>query len=249
MNVSVILLAGGIGSRMGSSIPKPFLLLQGQPIVFYSLEVLFELPQVIEVIVVCPPAHYPLFDSFPVRFALPGPQRQDSVYNGLQQISQQAEWVAIHDAARPFITAQVVSQLFQEGGLVGAAALGIPVTSTLKEVQRNSQVFCSLDRSKIWEIQTPQLIRKDILKAGFAYAHAHSSQVTDDVSLAELIGHPVHVVKGTSHNIKITTPEDWVFAEWLVKNFRCASPMMEQTTVVGKSNLIAFPSKGSLSMP
>lgn len=244
MKISVILLAGGTGSRMGSAIPKQFLPLQGVPVALHSLQVLLQLKEVIETIVVCLPEFRHHFAPFSVRFALPGAQRQDSVYNGLQHVSAHSDWVAVHDAARPFITPALVQKLFYEGKNVGAASLAMPVKNTLKEVQTDQKVARTLDRSRVWEIQTPQLLKKEILEAGFAYAHAHQTAVTDDVSLAELIGHPVHLVPGCYQNIKITTPEDWIFAEWLmVKNSGCASPMMEPATAAGKSSPIASPSK------
>jgi 2-C-methyl-D-erythritol 4-phosphate cytidylyltransferase len=213
MKISAILVAGGSGSRMGTNIPKQFRQLEGKAVVLYSLEVLLQIPQVEEIIVVCPTQFHTLFDNYPVKFALPGLQRQDSVYSGLLHVSDTFEWVTIHDAARPFITKEMVQKLFDAGKNYGASSLAMPVKNTLKEVQPNQNVIRTLDRSKVWEIQTPQLLKKEILQAGFAYAHKHQIAVTDDVSLAELIGHPVHLVASSYQNIKITTPEDWFFAE------------------------------------
>lgn len=242
MKISMILLAGGIGSRMGSEIPKQFLPLHDKPVALHSLHVMLQLSQVVEIIVVCPPTYHSLFSGLPVRFALPGQQRQDSVYNGLQHVSPHTDWVAIHDAARPFITTHLVQKLFDEGQGVGAASLAVPAKNTLKEAQKDQKVARTLDRSLVWEIQTPQLLKKDVLHAGFAYAHAHQTTVTDDVSLAEIIGHPVHLTLGCYQNIKLTTPEDWVFAEWLMhKNTACASPTMERAIAAGKSSQIASP--------
>ena len=218
MKIGAILLAGGTGSRMGSSIPKQFWLLQGKPVALYSLEVLISLTQVVEIVVVCSLEYRSLFSNYPVRFALPGEQRQDSVYNGLCQVSDAIQWVAVHDAARPFITPSMVQNLFDQGKDVGAASLAMPAKNTLKEVQSGNQVSCTLNRSQIWEVQTPQLLKKEILEAGFAHAHTHKTLVTDDVSLAELMGHPVQLVQGSYQNIKITTPEDWAFAEWYTTN-------------------------------
>lgn len=214
MQLAAILLAGGTGARMGQSIPKQFLPLQGKPIAHYSLDILLQFPQILEVIVVCAPEYRPLFSAYPVAFALPGEERQDSVYNGLQGVSKDIDWVIVHDAARPFITAAMIHNLLDTGKEVGAASLAVPAKNTLKEVHSGHLVSRTLNRSQIWEIQTPQLLKKEILEAGFAYAHAHSQAVTDDVSLAELTGHPVHLVPGNYLNIKITTPEDWAFAEW-----------------------------------
>lgn len=215
MKTSVILLAGGKGVRMGGPLPKQFLPLQQKAIALHSLEVLLQLEEVEEVIVVCDPDYHHFFSGLPVQFALPGELRQDSLYNGLRCVHPQAQWVCTHDAARPFITQNMVKMLFAAGKQVGAASLATPSKNTLKEACMEAHVKRTLDRSQIWEIQTPQLIKKEILEAGFAYARKHALQVTDDVSLAELIGHPVKLVVGSYQNIKITTPEDLEFAEWI----------------------------------
>lgn len=244
MKISAILLAGGRGERMGRPIPKQFLPLSNKAIALHSLEVLQQLKEIGEIIVVCAPEYRHFFDSHAVKFALPGEQRQDSVYNGLQMISSEAEWVCTHDSARPFITLQMVKTLFQAAATVGAASLAMPVKNTLKATTPLHQVASTLDRSLIWEIQTPQVIKKEALLAGFAYARARALAVTDDVSLAELIGQPVQLVSGGYQNIKITTPEDLSFAEWWTqKNIECASPTMEQAIAAGKSSPMASPSK------
>jgi 2-C-methyl-D-erythritol 4-phosphate cytidylyltransferase len=201
---------------MLSATPKQFLLLQNKPIALHSLEIFSQLEEAKEIIVVCDPAYHSLFEGFSITFAQPGPQRQDSVFNGLQMTSIEADWICIHDAARPFIDRERIKLLLQEGRETGAASLATPVKNTLKEIdQRGAVVKRTLDRASIWEIQTPQLLRKDILQAGFVYARAHDLSVTDDVSLAELVGHPVKLILGDYQNIKITTPEDLAFAKWL----------------------------------
>ncbi len=218
MMLSVILVAGGRGSRMQKPIPKQFLPLKGKAVALHSLEVLQGCPEVSEVVVVCAPEYRSLFADYNVRFALPGVERQDSVFNGLAEVEAGAEWVMVHDSARPFISSQLIQSLLEAGKKSGAAALAMPVKNTLKEIDSDAQVRQTIDRSRIWEIQTPQLLRKKVLEEGFAYARMHQAHVTDDVSLAELIGHPVQLVLGSYQNIKITTAEDWAFAEWLVQN-------------------------------
>lgn len=216
MLVSAILLAGGKGERMGSSTPKQFLPLQNKAIALHSLEVLLELEEIEEIVVVCALEHRHFFANMPVKFALPGNQRQESVYNGLQMVQPEAQWICTHDSARPFINSQMVRTLFKASEHIGAASLAMPVKNTLKESTGDHKVARTLDRASIWEIQTPQLIKKKILDAGFTYAHAQSLSVTDDVSLAELVGESVKLIQGNYQNIKITTPEDLAFAEWLM---------------------------------
>jgi 2-C-methyl-D-erythritol 4-phosphate cytidylyltransferase len=215
MQVSAILLAGGIGGRMGMPTPKQFLTLQGKPIALHSLLALQQLKEIQEIIVVCAPEYRHLFAGCEVTFAPPGAQRQDSVYNGLK--IARSEWICTHDSARPFIGPDLVRALFSEGKHVTASSLAMPVKNTLKEITSLQEVVRTLDRSVIWEIQTPQLVKREVLEAGFAYAKQHALSVTDDISLAELVGHPPKLVRGCYKNIKITTPEDLLFAEWLIQ--------------------------------
>ncbi len=217
MKTSVILLAGGKGLRMGRPDPKQFIFLNNKPLCHYSLELFLKLEEVAEIIVVCSPEYRHFFSLYPVVFAPPGNERVDSVYNGLQMVSKHIEWVTIHDSVRPFLTENLVKKLLEVGRSTGAAALALPAKNTLKHVCEKQFVKQTVDRSVIWEIQTPQLLRKEILETGFLHEGQHGLHVTDDVSLAELIGHPVKLILGCYKNIKITTPEDLDFATWLMQ--------------------------------
>lgn len=220
MIVSAILLAGGIGSRMQSDKPKQYLELANKPLALHSFDVLNTMPQVHEIIVVCEPEYRNLFKTTkPIKFALPGKRRQDSVYNGFQQIAQNSNLVCIHDSARPFITKQIVENALNTAMQHGAVAVGVPLKFTIKETEPNQTVISTPDRSRFWEVQTPQVILPDLLRCGFAFAQEHNLTVTDDVSLVELIKHPLKMVEGSHHNIKITTPDDLQFAEWLLRKY------------------------------
>lgn len=211
--VSVILLAGGKGLRMGTATPKQYLLLDSKPIALHSLEVFFASPSISEVVVVCDPSFHSIFSAYPVKFALPGERRQDSVCNGFRAISPTSFWICIHDAARPFITSPMIEQLFQEGKKFGSATLGIPLKFTVKQAKEDLFVEKTLSRDCIWEIQTPQFLHREVLEKGIAFAAEKQLTVTDDVSFAELIGHPTKLVEGSPINLKITTPEDLAIAE------------------------------------
>ncbi len=213
MSVSVILLAGGRGSRMKSTLPKQYHELNGKPIAHYSLDTFLSMDDVHEVIVVCDPTYHNYFSRYPVKFALPGERRQDSLYNGLQLAS--CPWVCSHDAARPFITSPMLERLFKAGKNVGAATLGMPMKWTVKRSTHDGHVDQTLERDLLWEAQTPQLISKDVLHKGFNHAIEHNLTVTDDVALAELVKHRVKLVEGAYHNLKITTPEDLSIAQQL----------------------------------
>lgn len=220
-DVVVILVAGGVGSRMKASIPKQFLTLKHKPVVKYSFDLFMTLPDVAEIVVVCAPDYRHLFEphhnEVQLTFALPGERRQDSVNNGLQAIKSTASLVCVHDSARPCITIPLVKRVIEAARLHGASAAGMPVKFTIKEVNGQHFVANTPDRSFIWEIQTPQIIRKQWLQEGFAHALKHNLTVTDDVSLIELLKKPVKLVEGCYTNLKITTPEDLIFAEQLIR--------------------------------
>jgi 2-C-methyl-D-erythritol 4-phosphate cytidylyltransferase len=209
---TVILLAGGIGSRMGSPLPKQFLLLNKKPIALHSFELFANHPLVKEIVVVCEP-EYQHFFSGPVKFAIPGPRRQDSVYSGLLKSTQ--EIVLTHDSARPFLESKYLSPLLEAVRRSGAAALGAPVTSTIKQCLPNKLVEKTLDRSALWEIQTPQGMHRDLFFQTFEYVQKYNLDVTDELSMVEAIGHPSEIVPCTPRNFKITTPFDLAVAETL----------------------------------
>jgi len=151
-----------------------------------------------------------------------GKRRQDSVLNGLRALDTGADLVLIHDAVRPFIEKNTISSVIKAAKKSGAAIVGIPVKATIKKVTRNrSQVSRNfvvkktIDRSNLWEIQTPQVFNKELLLK--AYKKSGNIDVTDDAMLIEKLGKKVSVVLGSYNNIKITTPEDLILAEVFLK--------------------------------
>lgn len=210
--IGVILAAGGIGTRMKTTTPKQFLLLKGKPIAQHSLELFDSMPEVAEIVIVCTPEHRQQFSAKTCRakvtFAEPGARRQDSVYNGLQAMTLEHAFVCVHDAARPYITRTLVDRVIAEAKKHGAAVAAMPVKFTIKQADAQGMVVDTPDRSSLWEIQTPQIIRFALLKAGFDHAHQEGLTVTDDASLVEQLGVKVKLVEGCYSNIKITTPED-----------------------------------------
>ncbi len=207
-NVSIIFLAGGQGLRIGGNTPKQYLSIKGKPLFKYSLDILKDFG---EVVVVADQAYQ---SHFPYVLAEPGKRRQDSVYNGFQKCTH--DWILIHDAARPFIKKEQIENLIEEGMKVGAATLAHPVASTIKQTNSEGFVLQTLDRSHLWDIQTPQLLRRDLLQRGFEKALQDHLTVTDDVALAELIHHPVKLVKSSPLNFKITSKDDLKLAEALL---------------------------------
>jgi 2-C-methyl-D-erythritol 4-phosphate cytidylyltransferase len=235
MYVSAIIVAAGKSKRLGGKVSKAVLKLNSKPIIAYSLDVLNEHHKVNEIIVVGNRANTKSLRDIIKRnkirkvrnIILGGAERQDSVYNGLRAISPKADFILIHDAARPFITKGLVSLVIEEAQRSKAAIVGVPVKSTIKEVRSQRPksktgliVQRTLDRSNLWEIQTPQVFsRKIILKA---YKDFGRLKATDDAMLVEKAGKKVKMVLGAHQNIKITTPEDLIIAKGIAKLWKPA---------------------------
>lgn len=215
--ISMIFAAGGIGSRMESPVPKQFLPLGGKTIALHSFELFSGMEAIDEIVVVCAPQFQSQFYTTkkPVCFASPGTRRQDSIYNGLKAANPKAKILCTHDVARPFIDQETVSRLLEKALEIGAATLAAPVVYTIKQSCANGHVKQTLDRSNLWEIQTPQAMRRDLFERGFSLVAELKSTVTDDVSLAELLAEPVAIVPSKRSNLKITTPTDLAIAKVL----------------------------------
>lgn len=224
-SVATILLAGGSGTRLGGALPKQFIPLMGRPIALYSFDLMLNHPSVAEVIVVCLDEYRSLFldqaakRDKQVRFALPGVQRQDSVVNGFKMVSEDISYVCVHDSARPFIDNEALDKVIEAARCYGAAALGVPLKSTIKERDESFFVLNTPKRAHFWEVQTPQVVAFEILSKGLKLLCDKQITVTDDVSIAELQGLPVKLVMGDYSNIKITTQEDMLFAQQLAEKF------------------------------
>lgn len=209
---SVILLAGGVGKRLGSSIPKQYLDLNQKPIALYSFEIFQNSPLIQEIVVVCEPEYEPLFPPNTL-FARPGYRRQDSVYQGL--LKTKGELVLAHDSARPFIQSAYLAPLIDAAKRTGAAALAVQVTSTIKQCGSDRIAIRTLDRSTLWEMQTPQAVQRALFFEAFEYVNAKNLEVTDELSMIEALGKPTEIVPSCPSNFKITTPFDLKVAETL----------------------------------
>jgi len=146
------------------------------------------------------------------KVAAGGTERCASVRAGLAEVSPAAELVLVHDGARPFVTPELVARTLAAAAAHGAAVAALPSTDTLKEVAEDWSVTATLDRSHIWQVQTPQAFRRELLVRAHAAAEP-GAPATDDAALVERLGHPVKVVLGDANNRKITRPEDLVWAE------------------------------------
>lgn len=228
IHCSAIVLAAGSGVRFNSSTPKPLVKINSKPIIVYSLETLSKNPYIKDIIVVVNPKNKKQITGIIKQFAAPkaikivlgGKRRQDSVRNGLKALGCNCNLVLIHDAARPFIKSGDLSAVIKAAKNKGAAILGVPVKATIKKAFIRAQaagllyravVAKTLNRENLWEIQTPQVFRKDLILE--AYKKFGRSPATDDAMLVEKLGKKVILVCGCYTNIKITTPEDIIIAK------------------------------------
>jgi len=222
----VILAAAGQSSRFQDAhYKKPFAPLAGRPVWMHSAEKFLERDDVKQVVIVVSPDDREAFlEKFSanlafmgITFAEGGAQRADSVRNGLKKLLPEIDMVAIHDAARPCVAAAWIDAVFEAGGRTGAAILAIPVVGTLKRVGADSIIAETVDRTGLWEAQTPQVFSREVLTRAFAHTAAHDSQPTDEAQLVESIGQKVTVVRGSAINLKITSSEDLRLAEQALK--------------------------------
>ncbi|MCX5708875.1 MAG: 2-C-methyl-D-erythritol 4-phosphate cytidylyltransferase [Candidatus Omnitrophica bacterium] len=235
MRVTAILLAAGKGKRFKSGVAKPLVKLGKSQIIDYSLKVLERHPKVTEIILVVNSGNIKPIATLVKKsgckkvreLVLGGARRQDSVFNALNKVSPQSQLVLIHDSARPFVKLLEISVLITRAAKTGAAILGVPVKATIKQVTRsqghkvtgNFTVERTLDRDCLWEIQTPQVFRKNLLFK--AYRKFKDVDVTDDAAMVEKLKKRVDLIKGSYDNIKITTPEDLIIAEAIIKARAC----------------------------
>jgi 2-C-methyl-D-erythritol 4-phosphate cytidylyltransferase/2-C-methyl-D-erythritol 2,4-cyclodiphosphate synthase len=225
MHVAAIIAAGGRGLRMGRALPKQYLNVGGQTILERSLAAFDRHQQVQELIVVVPPEALDSAEfvkpetSKPVRFVAGGPRRQDSVANGVDALSAEAQVVLVHDAARPMVSAELISRTIAAAASAGAAIAAVPIHDTVKQVTLEGGVGFiekTLPRETLFLAQTPQGFRRDVLDAVVAMGR-EAADATDEASLAERAGYRVQVVPGDVDNLKITTEADLARAEGIVK--------------------------------
>jgi 2-C-methyl-D-erythritol 4-phosphate cytidylyltransferase len=211
---------------MGNGTKKQFLLLGGKPILAHTLRCFEEAPEVSEIIPIVPVDEMEncleqCVESQSLRKVkrvVPGgSQRQDSVYNGLKAVEPDTDFVMVHDGVRPFVSEECIRQLLTALKDYDGAILAVPAKDTIKEVSADCVVCKTLDRRRCYQVQTPQAFRFDVLKDAFARAYADGFYGTDESSLVERCGGSVKVVVGSYANIKITTPEDMVLAEALLR--------------------------------
>ncbi|MDI3258088.1 MAG: 2-C-methyl-D-erythritol 4-phosphate cytidylyltransferase [Kyrpidia sp.] len=222
MNITAIIVAAGRGRRMAAAVKKQFLLLGNKPVLIHAVERLSRIPAVRRIIVVAADEDIPLTRKLldehrittPTAITAGGRERQDSVYRGILA-AEGSPWILVHDGARPLVQPSDVQRLIDEVRSTRAAILATPVRDTVKWVE-DGRAEKTLPREKLWLSQTPQAFSGDLLRAAHERARADHWSATDDASLVERLGIPVHIVPGSPFNLKITTPEDLTLAEALL---------------------------------
>jgi 2-C-methyl-D-erythritol 4-phosphate cytidylyltransferase len=226
--ITAILPAAGLGTRMGAETPKQFLELDGVPIAILSLRRIASCPLVTQIIVATRPDVVEKLESRirqenfnqPVRVIKGADSRQGSVAEALKLVPNDVELVLVHDAVRPFVSPEHVTRVIEEARRCKAAIVGIPAMDTVKEVKRASLpedvalITNTVPRERIVLAQTPQVFDTRLLKEAFARAEADGVNASDEAGLVERLGHDVHVVHGSERNIKITKPADMELARF-----------------------------------
>ena len=223
--ISAIIVAAGKGTRMGANVDKLWLEVAGRPVIAHTWKKWNDAAGVDEIILVVRDGMQPHFAELaqqyqfqkPYRLVPGGAERQDSVWNGLAALSPSAEIVAIQDAARPCTSAELIADTLQAARETGAAVAAQPVADTIKETADGKIISRTVDRSKLWAVQTPQTFRVEVIRRAIAAARAQNLQLTDDTAACELIGQPVRLVKGTAPNPKVTVPADLPFIASLLR--------------------------------
>lgn len=225
---ALIIPAAGAGNRMGKKLPKPYLDIAGKTILGHTIERFTGLAGLKQLVIATSEPRISqtkeilhgvetLLEGVDVKIVEGGEERQHSISNALPEIDDDVELVAIHDAVRPFVDHKDIVHCLDKAWETGAAILGIPVQDTIKKVDDNMYIRETPDRKILWQAQTPQIFKKEIITEAFKFARDTDYSGTDDASMVEHLGKPVSIVKGSPENFKITYPFDLELARLLLK--------------------------------
>lgn len=222
--ISAIIVAAGKSRRMGTEADKLFLNIAGRPLVAQTWGRFDAAPFIDEIIVVVGEGRQNEFTALagtcrfnkPFQIVIGGKERQDSVWNGLQHLSKDAEIVAIQDAARPCTSLALIKATIDAAREDGASVAAQPVTDTIKQTEDGKFIALHLTRSSLWAVQTPQTFRVEIIRRALAKVREQGLQVTDDTAACELIGQHVRLVLSAEPNPKVTVPDDVPYVELLL---------------------------------
>ncbi len=224
--ITALIPAAGMGRRMGQKVAKQFLPLGDRPMLAHTLLALQRASEIDEIIPIlskedmelCLRDIIELYHITKVRtLVVGGKERQDSVMNGLEKIDRDASVVLVHDGVRPFVTPEMIREIVELARKGASVVVGVPLKDTIKEVDDKGLVRNTLERSRLWAIQTPQTFPLKVLRHAYEESYKHRIFGTDDAMLVERAGNNVRVIMGSYENIKITTPEDLILAEEILK--------------------------------
>jgi 2-C-methyl-D-erythritol 4-phosphate cytidylyltransferase len=227
MKKTAIIVAGGTGARMGTQLPKQFLLLAGKPVLWYTLQRFLESFSDVEIVLVLPEAHWELgnqlleayFPSKAMRMVVGGSTRFESVRNGLQTV-EPGGIVFVHDGVRCLLSPLLIQRCYQQALEYGSAIPAVVATDSIRVV--SGSVNQVADRNQIRLIQTPQTFRTDLLQE--AFGKATHNQYTDEATVVEAMGMPVYLLDGEYENIKITRPTDLLLAAAIIQQSSSLDP-------------------------
>lgn len=220
-----IIPAAGMGRRMNTAINKQYLTLNGKPILAHTLDVFERCSLIREIILVINEKEFDLcqeqiLDPYhyqKIQLVKGGLTRQESVYQGLQACPADTDLVMVHDGARPLLTESIIKASIDQTIEYQATVVGVPAKNTIKVIDDHGLVKHTPNRASLIEIQTPQTFSLSLLREAHEEARKQGIEGTDDAFLVEALDHPVKIVIGDYVNIKITTPEDLVIAESIIK--------------------------------
>lgn len=227
--ISVLIPAAGQGKRMETSVKKPYLILSDKPVLSHTID-RFEQNSVIDEIIVIvdesdlTACHEDVISPFRFRkvreLVAGGETRQVSVFNGIQALSSDVDYVVIHDGVRPFIDDEIIFRCIEATVECGASVAAVPVKDTIKVANKDLLIDHTPKRDLLWRVQTPQVFRYSLLLEAHDMAIKDGISASDDATLVEELGHPVKLVMGSYKNVKLTTPEDLLLAETLLNEER-----------------------------
>lgn len=230
MKATAIIVAAGEGLRIGGKISKPYLPLCGRAMVLRTLDRFFAARSIEQVVLVVAAGELPRCEEILKRDSLlarrpwvlqrGGATRQQSVKAGLEMPGDDADIVVIHDGARPFVSPRLIDRCVASANQTGAVVVGLPARNTIKVVSNDHRVLSTPDRKALWEIQTPQAFRREVIVEAHEWAAREEFAATDDAMLVEQTGKPVWVIDGEKTNLKITVPEDLWLAEAMIREGR-----------------------------
>jgi 2-C-methyl-D-erythritol 4-phosphate cytidylyltransferase len=224
--VSVVVPAAGRSSRIGGAVSKQFMSIGELPVLVHTLSVFQTIEQITEILVVCRDRELTECRSMLRQYQLDkikdviagGSTRQESVYNGVRQVADESEITVVHDGARPFVTQDIVCRCIEAARLHGAACAAVRVKDTVKVGSVDGFVTETLERSLLWSVQTPQAFDSELLRHAYDQAGRVGFLGTDDCMLVERLGHKVKLIEGAYDNIKITTPDDFITGESILRS-------------------------------